>query len=296
VRGRSFLPDDLANLKLAKATFMRFSYGQGFRYPTIAEKFLQTTVGGLFVFPNPELQPETSWNTELGVKQAFKLGNWYCYLDGAAFWEEYHQAIEYNYALWAPDSAGFKFVNTGDARVRGLDFSLAGQGNISHYVGLNILAGYTYILPQSVDPHFVYAVENPGEGFIPKQLDYINTSTDTTNYILKYRFQNLFKIDAEVSYKRIAVGFSERYYSFMQNIDKTLYDVDLSGTLPTGIVQYRETNDHGTWVTDARVSCTFMKHYKAALVVSNLFNLTYSLRPVKIEPMRQIALQIRADI
>ena len=123
-----------------------------------------------------------------------------------------------------------------------------------------------------------------------------NTSTDTTDYILKYRFQNLFKVDAEVSYKRIAVGFSERYYSFMKNIDKTLYDVDLSGTLPTGIVRYRGENDHGTWVTDVRASYTFLKHYKAALVVSNLFNLTYSLRPIKIESMRTIALQIRADI
>jgi len=285
-----------ANLKLAQATFLRFSYGQGFRYPTIAERFIFTTVGGLFVFPNPDLQPETSWNTELGVKQAFKLGKWYGFLDGAAFWQEYQNTIEYNYALWAPDSAGFKFVNTGDTRVRGLDFSLMGDGKIFRNVELSILAGYTYTLPQSVDPHDVYAIENPGEGFIPKQLTYINTSSDTTNYILKYRFQHIAKIDAEVSYKVFSVGFSERYYSFMKNIDKTFYDIDITGTLPTGIVNYRATHDHGTWVSDARVSYAFAKHYKASLVVSNLFNTEYSLRPVKAEPMRTIALQVRADI
>src|SRR5262249_19173354 len=87
-----------ANLKLGPATFMRISYGQGFRYPTIAEKFIFTTVGGLFVFPNPDLQPETSWNAELGVKQAIKIANWYGFADGVVFWQEFTNTVEYNYA------------------------------------------------------------------------------------------------------------------------------------------------------------------------------------------------------
>lgn len=285
-----------ANLKLAQATFLRFSYGQGFRYPTIAEKFLFTTVGGLYVFPNQDLLPETSWNSEFGIKQAFRFNTWYCFFDAAFFWQEYHNTIEYNYALWAPDSAGFRFVNTGDSRVRGVDLSLQGDGKIFGQLGLSLLAGYTYTLPQAVDPDYVYAKENPGEGFIPKDLTYINTSSDTTDYILKYRFQHIAKADAEVSYRKWAVGASERYYSFMRNIDKTFYDIDQTGTLPTGITRYRETHNHGSWVTDVRVSYAFMKHYKAALVVNNLFNLEYSLRPVKAEPMRTIALQVRAEI
>jgi len=36
-----------------------------------------------------------------------------------------------------------------------------------------------------------------------------------------------------------SAGISVRYYSFMQNIDKTFYDIDKSGTLPSGITQYR---------------------------------------------------------
>jgi len=284
------------NLKLAQATFLRFSYGQGFRYPTIAEKFIQTRVGGLIVFPNPDLQPETSWNSEIGVKQAFKLGKWYGFLDGAAFWQEFFNTIEYNYALWSPDSAGFKFVNTGETRVRGLDFSLTGEGKIFRNVELSVIAGYTYTLPQSVDPHYVYATEHPSEGFIPKQLDYIITSSDTTDYILKYRFQNIAKMDAEATYKSFSLGLSVRYYSFMRNIDKTFYDIDQTGILPTGIIQYRKDHHDGTWVTDARMSYAFAKHYKAAIVVNNLFNAQYSLRPVKSDPMRTIAIQLRADI
>jgi iron complex outermembrane receptor protein len=282
-----------ANLSLAKATWLRFSYGQGYRYPTITEKYLLTSVGGITVFPNPDLEPETSWNSELGIKQGFKIGNFKGFADLAAFWQEYFNTIEYNYALWEPQDAGFKFVNTGETRVRGLDFSIAGDGNISPAVGLTVLAGYTFTLPQAVDPHYEYAVDNPSEGFIPKPLSYISTSSDTTNYILKYRFQHIAKADAEVSYKAFAVGISERFYSFMQNIDQTFYDLDRPGLLPTGVKEYRETHDNGTWVTDARVSYMIRKQYRVSVVVNNLFNLEYSLRPVKIESMRTVALQLR---
>ncbi|MEO6168578.1 MAG: TonB-dependent receptor [Chitinophagales bacterium] len=285
-----------ANLHLAKKTFMRFSYGQGYRYPTITEKFISTSVGGITVFPNPELQPETSWNGELGVKQGFKIAKFIGFVDLAAFWQEYFNTIEYNYALWEPQKAGFKFVNTGHTRVRGIDLSLTGDGKLSSTVGLTIIAGYTYTLPQSVEPHFEYAVDNPADGFIPKPLSYISTSSDTTNYILKYRFQHIAKIDAEVSWKSLALGMSERYYSFMQNIDQTFYDLDRPGLLPTGINNYREVHNNGTWVTDARISYVIKKNYRVSVVANNLFNLEYSLRPVKIESMRTVALQLRMDI
>ncbi|HUM46320.1 MAG TPA: TonB-dependent receptor [Chitinophagales bacterium] len=285
-----------ANLHLAKLTFMRFSYGQGYRYPTITEKYISTSVGGITVFPNPELQPETSWNGELGVKQGFKIAKFSGFVDLAAFWQEYFNTIEYNYALWEPQKAGFKFVNTGHTRVRGIDLSLTGDGKLSSTVGLTVIAGYTYTLPQSVEPHFEYAVDNPSEGFIPKPLSYISTSSDTTNYILKYRFQHIAKIDAEVSWKSLALGISERYYSFMQNIDQTFYDLDRPGLLPTGITNYREVHNNGTWVTDARISYVIKKNYRVSVVATNLFNLEYSLRPVKIESMRTVALQLRMEI
>lgn len=285
-----------ANLQLAKSSFLRFSYGQGYRYPTITEKFISTSVGGITIFPNPDLQPETSWNAELGIKQGFRIAQFIGFIDLATFWQEYFNTIEYNYALWEPQLAGFKFVNTGHTRVRGIDLSLTGDGQLSPSVGLTVMAGYTYTLPQAVEPHFEYAFDNPSEGFIPKPLSYVSTSSDTTNYILKYRFQHLFKIDAEVSWKSFALGASERYYSFMHNIDQTFFDLDRPGLLPTGITRYREVHNNGTWVTDMRLSYVVKKYYRIALVANNIFNVEYSLRPVKIESMRTIALQLRADI
>jgi len=282
------------SLKLAKATFLRYSYGQGYRYPAITEKFILTGLGGITIFPNPEIKPETSWNTEAGIKQGFKIGKFYGFVDVAAFWQEYGNTIEWIYALWGPDSAGFKFVNTGNTRVRGLEISIMGEGKIWKEIGVTLLGGYTYTLPQTSDPHHVFATDNPGPDFIPTPLTYTNTSTDTTDNILKYRFQHLAKADVEISYKIISAGFSIRYYSFMQNIDQTFYTLDAS-VLPTGIRQYRENNSKGTTVMDFRISCRFAKYYKAAFIMNNAANLSYALRPLKIESPRTFAVQLSGE-
>jgi outer membrane receptor protein involved in Fe transport len=283
------------NLKLAKGTFLRYSYGQGYRYPTIAEKFITTDAGGITIYPNPQIQPETSWNTEVGLKQAFKFGNFYGYLDAAAFWQEYSNTIEYSYAVWRPDSVGFKFINTGDTRVRGLDFSFMGEGKLGRNFTLSILGGYTYCLPQSVNPDQVYATDHPPAGIPPNQLSYAKTSTDTTNNILKYRFQHIAKVDVQLSWKALSIGGSIRYYSFMQNIDQAFYNLDQPNQPGSGIKEYRTINNKGITVIDARIGCRFTKHYKAGIVVNNLMNLEYSLRPLKMESPRTIALQIAAE-
>jgi outer membrane receptor protein involved in Fe transport len=283
------------NLKLAKATFLRYSYGQGYRYPTIAEKFIFTNAGGITIFPNPQIQPETSWNTEVGLKQGFKIANFYGYLDLAAFWQEYSNTIEYTYAVWKPDSVGFKFVNTGNTRVRGLEFSFLGEGKLSRNITLSILGGYTYCLPQSTTPNYVYAQDNPSPGLSPTQLSYIHTSTDTTNNTLKYRFQHIAKIDVQLSWKDFSAGGSIRYYSYMQNIDKAFYNLDQPNQPGSGIKKYRLLHDKGVSVFDARLGWKVNAHYKVALVINNLMNLTYSLRPLKIESPRTIAVQVSAQ-
>ena len=46
--------------------FLRASYGQGYRFPSIAEKYISTFVGGLNIFPNNNIQPEYGWSAEIG--------------------------------------------------------------------------------------------------------------------------------------------------------------------------------------------------------------------------------------
>jgi iron complex outermembrane receptor protein len=55
------------NFALTKSTHFRASFGQGYRFPSIAEKFVNTSLGGLKVFPNPDVKPERGWNAEAGI-------------------------------------------------------------------------------------------------------------------------------------------------------------------------------------------------------------------------------------
>jgi iron complex outermembrane receptor protein len=283
------------NYQLTPGTFLRASYGQGYRYPTIAEKFIQTGAGGITVFSNPQIQPESSWNAEVGIKQGIKIGNFFAFADAAFFQQQYQNTIEYIYAIWRPDSAGFKFVNTGNSRVKGFEFSLMGEGKLSKDFSFSILGGYTYILPQSLEPATVFAVDSPSVDFTPTPLSYSNTSTDTTNNILKYRFNNLAKVDVELTWKTISVGYSIRYYSFMKNIDKTFYDLDEPYLLPTGIKAYRTKHHSGAIVHDLRLGVKITKMFKASALVNNIANLEYSLRPLKIESPRTYTIQLVAE-
>ena len=68
-----------ANYKITENTFMRFSYGQGYRSPSIVERFIEDKIPyeglDLKLFPNPELVPEKGWNAEIGMKQGYNLAN-----------------------------------------------------------------------------------------------------------------------------------------------------------------------------------------------------------------------------
>ncbi len=282
------------NLKLAQATFLRFSYGQGYRYPTITERYIRTRTGGLDVFSNPILKPETSWNTELGIKQGYKINNFIGFIDVAAFWQEYSNTIEFTYGFWdkhkdifGDDSlaAGFKFINTGDTRVRGLEISLVGDGKIAKDLSISFLGGYTYTLPQAVHPNEVFAIDST-----PQKMTYIFTSTDTTNNILKYRFRHIAKADLQIKYNIFSIGGSWHYYSFMENIDKTFYR--LENLLHSGIEKYRNEHRTDSHIFDLRLGVDVSKKLKVAFVVNNLFNKSYSLRPLKIESPRTFAIQL----
>jgi len=198
-----------ASLKLYQETYLRASFGQGYRFPTITERFIKTGVGNFGVFPNPRLLPESSWNAEVGVKQGLKLGGVYAYFDAAFFWQEYQNTIEYMFGIWdvanAPGSfAGFKFLNTGRSRVVGIDLSLAGKSNINKNLELSFLTGYNYIVPKTLNPDYVYAIDD-----INRKYSYNTTSMDSASQILKYRFLHNVKFDAALTYKtKFAVGLS----------------------------------------------------------------------------------------
>ena len=59
-----------------KHTHLRATVGQGIRFPSVAERFVATSNGGVILFPNPDLKPEIGWSSEIGVKQVVKMGEW----------------------------------------------------------------------------------------------------------------------------------------------------------------------------------------------------------------------------
>lgn len=284
------------NYQLGKATFLRASYGQGYRFPTITERFIKTGVGNFGVFPNPDLKPETSWNAEIGVKQGFKMGQWMGFLDLALFYQRYENTIEYMFGIWDvtnPQSfAGFKFLNTGNSEVKGVDASIAGKGKIGKKDEWEFMLGYNYLLPQTLNPDYVYAVDD-----FNRQFSYNSTSLDSASRVLKYRFLHNIKADVNFRYnKRLEIGMTAKYFSKIINMDRIIQEFE-EFTVQAPYIQdirymdFFAANRKGNLVIDARMSYTISPKHKIALISSNIFNRSYSLRPLKIESPRTIMLQ-----
>jgi outer membrane cobalamin receptor len=288
-----------ANLQITRGTFIRSSYGQGFRYPTITERYITTKAGLFGVFPNPDLKPETSNSFEIGIKQGFKIGNCKGYLDLAGFYQKYHNNIEYLFGMWEPDISvvGFKFLNTGDSRVRGVDMSLAATtSETNKRFGVTALIGYTYIEPVSLTPDSVYAHDKGLSGGTPQPISYKNSSMDTTGNVLKYRFKHMFKLDVEFKIYKFNFGVSNKYYSKMQNIDKAFQTIETTTSNGSNFFDVIHATNY--WashkfisVWDARLSYQVSPKQKLSIVCNNVFDVAYSLRPLKIEPPRNTALQ-----
>lgn len=286
-----------ASLRLLQGTWLRASFGDGYRYPTITERYISTKAGLFGVFPNPGLQPETSRSYEVAVKQGFKIGACMGYLDLAGFQQRYHNTIEYLFGPWKQDVSlfGFKFVNTGDSRVRGIDVSLAcATPESNKRFGLTVLAGYTYIDAVSLTPDLIYAHTRSIPGSIADtNYSFRNTSMDTTGNVLKYRFRHMAKADVEARIGRFGIGVSYRYYSKMENIDKAFGDIEtltkqVPYLAPIKVLEYWQAHKSFS-VFDARISCRLSERHKVSVVCNNLFNVAYFLRPLKMEAPRSIA-------
>ncbi len=269
------------NYHLAPYTFLRASFGQGFRFPSVAEKYTATTLGSLNVFPNPGLNPEKSWSSEIGLKQGFKINAWKGFVDIAAFWTEYTDMIEYTFGIYKPDSVtvpslkdlGFKALNIGRARIRGIELNVRGAGKIANHLTLTAYAGYTY--------------KNPEDLSLPDTV---------SNNILKYRYRHTAKGDIDFQYKNLEAGFTLLYHSFMERIDKVFEEPILGIEIFRGLKAYRQTHNNGNMVVDFRIAYHFPKHIRLSLLVNNLTNTEYMGRPGDIRPPRTFQLQFRWDI
>jgi len=287
------------SIKIYQETYLRASYGQGYRFPTITERFIRTGVGNFGVFPNPYLKPETSWNAEIAIKQGIKLGKIYGYIDLAGFWQEYQNTIEYTFGFWGDGSnpsnfAGFRFMNTGESRVLGIDASFTGKVKIGKKLNITFITGYNYIIPKSLSPDYVYAEDTV---YYDKEYSYNTTSLNPSRQILKYRFLHNLKGDIEFNLaNKISLGVSVKYFSKIENMDLVIQDFeeltqDLSYIQNIEYMDFYNSRRNGNWIFDLRLSYSINPMHKLAVISANVANRTYSLRPLKIEQPRTIMLQ-----
>lgn len=276
-----------ANYALAKYTFLRTSFGQGYRYPSIAEKHTLTSVGGLNIFPNPRIGSESGWSAEAGIKQGFKLGSWEGIVDLAGFWTEYQNMMEFFFGFYDTltylpinenltiQNAGFQARNIGKARISGIEVVLAAKGNIQK-MPVQLMLGYTYTYPIDLNEDSIY-----------------RAGKATDDNILKYRYFHSLKGDIQLSKAKATLGFSLRYTSFLANIDRVFVDPFLGELILPGYPGYREDHfNEGNLVVDFRFSYQILHSLKASMVINNLLNHENIGRPGDILPPRHILLRL----
>lgn len=309
-----------AHYKVAKYSHLRASFGQGIRYPSVAERYTSTNVGALNIFASPNLKRETGWAAEIGFKQGVRIGkNWKGLIDVSGFVNQYNDMMEFTFGIFNPktserldqnapdfnstfvslltsgytisDMFGFAAENSESARIMGAEFSFNSQGKIGE-VELTSLLGYTYMLPNTLNTDSSYL-----HTFSTYKYDE-ETQSSTYNPMLKYRFNHLIKADIEATWKNVSIGASMRYNSFMKNID-AVFEADLMSGLGDplfilpGLENYRKINNKGLAVFDLRFGYEIKTHYRIGFIVNNLLNTEYVSRPGDVQPPRSFILQLQ---
>jgi iron complex outermembrane receptor protein len=278
-----------------KTTFLRTSFGQGYRYPTIAERYIETSVGLVNIFPNPNLKPEKGYSAEVGLKQGFAFGAFKGFVDAAYFFTEYDNMVEFNFGQWRAQrnpnnflsNFGFTSFNIGKARISGIDVGIT-SGISTPKTEWLFMIGYTYSNPIMLEPNKVFAVDSSAQ---KREYTYNFTGTDSVNNPLKYRYNHLAKVDAQFTYlKKYMLGLSIRYNSYMQNIDRVFVTAPISTASP-GIDRGRLLNPNGDWVFDLRAGYTYKKVTVTA-TINNVFNTEIMSRPADLRPTRLFILQL----
>jgi outer membrane receptor protein involved in Fe transport len=288
-----------ANYQIAEYTFVRASVGQGYRFPTIAEKFVQTNLGpGIQITPNLNIQSETGLTSEIGFKQGLKIGGFGAYLDVAAFYTRFQDMIEFNPIVVSatPLILGFQSQNVGNTQIFGLETNIVGEGKLFRKFPSTLMLGYTFTNPKYVN----FDAANEGENGVA-----VDRNGNPYN-ILKYRFRHTFTSQWDVTIHGFNFGVSGQYYSAMENVDRIF-----TAFIP-GVLEYRESRLRDNWenkrpqrwykgdfIVDLRLGYTFKaeeNQCKISFLVNNVANLEYAVRPLLIEAPRTYTVRFDLEI
>jgi iron complex outermembrane receptor protein len=262
------------NVQATPYTFLRASFGQGYRYPSITEKYASTTLGAVRIFPNPEIEAESGWSTELGVKQSLAINNLRGQLDLSFFYLQNRDLIEYIFGLY-PDTVnqvydyGFMAVNTEHSRVYGFEFEFM-MGRSFGAFSTSMRGGYTFMYPVEFNQF---------------------TGRNTGTY-LKYRRKHAFTIQSITTFKSVDLGWTLFCKSKILNIDDVFLNPLTREVILPGFYDYWNRDNKGHVLLDAYLAYRLSSRYRFSFSVKNLFNTEYLGRPGDIQPQRHYSIQV----
>ncbi len=262
------------NYQAADYTYIRASFGQGYRYPSVAEKHASTTLGSVKIFPNPDLMPESGWSSEIGIKQGIGAGNLTGQADLSVFLTQNTDLIEYYFASYEDPGTGipevgFKATNVEQSRIYGYETELL-LSHTTERLTTTITGGYTFIHP----------------------VEYNKSTQQITDIYLKYRRKHSGKVTHFTRWKRMEAGFSFYAKSKILNIDDVFLNPFTREAILPGFYDYWTANNKGYFTIDLSSGYRLSNILTLSCVIKNLTNEEYMGRPGDIQPHRSISLRL----
>lgn len=316
------------NYKLAEYSYIRASFGQGYRYPSLTEKYARKDIGGVGVYPNNELLPEKGFNAEIGFKQGYKFGNLMGFVDVAGFYTQYKDMIEFRFGIFDNNSykminsipdvldmvltskstpgIGAQFYNVSKARIYGMEISTNGVYNFNKNTQLLYNLGYIFIEPEDAD----YKTKNKKEAAYTDPLQ-MKEKSNTSKY-LKYRQKHTVKGTLDFQWKRINIGTNLQWKSKNLAVDYIMVDerprvngekvvMDYLRDILFGNIEgqtlatYWKDVNKNYFLMDLRAGVKVTKEVQFQFIVNNLFNKEYCVRPMDVSAPRTYVMQLNIE-
>jgi outer membrane cobalamin receptor len=262
------------NWQAARATYIRASFGQGYRYPSIAEKHAATTLGSVRIFPNPYVSPESGWSSEIGLMQGIALGEIKGEGDLSLFFSQNSDMIEYIFGIHQdPETGiaglGFKATNVEQSRIYGAEVGMLLNRTFSKMT-VTITGGYTYIYP----------------------VEYNSYTNQSTGIFLKYRRKHSASLGITTAFRRIEAGLELYVRSKTLNIDSVFLDPATREEILPGFYDYWQQDNTGYFLMDCNIAYNLSNTLKLSVAVKNVTNTEYMGRPGDIRPQRNFIVRL----
>ncbi|MGQ9863476.1 MAG: TonB-dependent receptor [Bacteroidia bacterium] len=292
-----------------QGTIFRFSFGQGIRSPSVAERFTTTGAGSITVVPNPQVKIERGYSAELGIRQYLKVGETFKgFVDVAAFRMEFKDLVEFvvnSKALLSNLYPGLPFsaVNISRAYIQGVEPIIGLRWEKGKWYS-NLSGGLTLIDPVNRDGlKELDSLNNAQGGYEvlnaillnptdPKSREY--KLANDQSYTLPFRNRLLIRGVWEIGWSGLSLTTNYRYASSITNVNKIFFllgafaNNQLAG-LDAFFRGYASKSYHVfdfilSWET-SRVRYSFH--------IFNAFNTIYSTIPGILAEQRNFAVQVR---